>query len=115
MAVETVTVRRGGSYLTIPALALDRYMAKGYAQVDEHGEVIASGILNDAEALKKRCKEQEAEIAKLKEKIAQLEQAVAATKPTKQSKLFGTPVEEPTFEEVPDVKKSTSKKGKKTV
>lgn len=110
MAIETVTVKRGGSFLTIPVLAVDRYVAKGYAVVDEHGEVVQSGIPNDVAALKKLCKAQEAEIAQLKARIAELE---ATDNQPITKEVVGTPVEEPEFEEVP--KKATSKKSKKTV
>lgn len=109
---ETVTVRRGGSYLTIPALAIERYMAKGYDVVDEAGNVIQGGTPNDINVLKRAYEEHVAEIKKLKEEIAQLK-AEAKEEPAKHSKLFGTEVEEP--EEVVSEKKTTSKKTKKSV
>ena len=109
---ETVTVRRGGSYLTIPALAVDRYMAKGYDVVDDKGNIIQSSVPNDVTILKRAYEEHVAEIKKLKEEIAQLKSEKIA-EPVKHSKLFGTEVEEP--EEVVVEKKATSKKTKKSV
>lgn len=109
---ETVTVRRGGSYLTIPALAVERYIARGYDVVDDKGNVIQSSVPNDVTILKRAYEEHVAEIKKLKEEIAQLKSEKIA-EPVKHSKLFGTEVEEP--EEVVVEKKATSKKTKKSV
>lgn len=108
---DTVTVKRGGSYLTIPAMAVERYMAKGYDVVDEAGNVLQGNIPNDINVLKNAYKEHIEEIKKLKEEIAQLK-AKPKAEPVKQSKLFGTEVEEP--EEV-IAEKKTTKKSKKSV
>ena len=111
---ETVTVRRGGSYLTIPVLAIDRYIAKGYDVVDNSGNIVQSGTPNDVNILKRAYEEHVAEIKKLKEEIAQLKSQPKA-EPVKQSKLFGDEVEEPKIEEEPVEKKTTSKRSKKSV
>ena len=108
---DTVTVRRGGSYLRIPALAVERYMAKGYDVVDEAGNVLQGNIPNDINVLKNAYKEHVEEIKKLKEEIAQLK-AQPKAEPVKQSKLFGTEVEEPE-EVIPE--KKTTKRSKKSV
>lgn len=109
---DTVTVKRGGSYLRIPALAVERYMAKGYDVVDEAGNVLQGNIPNDINVLKNAYKEHVEEIKKLKEEIAQLK-AKPKAEPVKQSKLFGTEVEEPPVEVIPE--KKTTKKSKKSV
>lgn len=115
---DTVTVRRGGSYLTIPRLAIDRYMAKGYDVVDEADNVVQSGVPNELNLLKRAYEEHLIEIAKLREEIAQLKaksKAEPKAEPVKQSKLFGTEVEEPKFKAEPVEKKTTSKRSKKSV
>lgn len=111
---DTVTVRRGGSYLRISPSAVERYMAKGYDVVDEAGNVLQGNIPNDINVLKNAYKEHVEEIKKLKEEIAQLK-AKPKAEPVKQSKLFGTDAEEPTVEveEIPE--KKTTKKSKKSV
>jgi len=44
---NTVRVKRGGSFLTIPKLALERYVAKGYALVDNAGNIVQSETSTD--------------------------------------------------------------------
>ena len=109
---DTVTVRRGGSYLTIPVLAIERYKAKGYDVVDQQGNVLDASIPNDVNVLKRAYEQHIAEIKSLKEEIAKLK-AVPKAEPVKQSKLFGTEVEEPPVEVIPE--KKTTKKSKKSV
>lgn len=112
---DTVTVRRGGSYLTIPASAVDRYKAKGYDAVDERGNIIDASVPNDINILKKAYEEHIAEIKRLKEEIVILKEASVVKKPEpSKSKLFGTEVEEPEVEEVATEKK-TAKRSKKSV
>lgn len=74
---STATVRRGGSYLTIPANAVERYLAKGYDVVDENDNVIKSSVPNDINTLKiayeqhiAKIKELEAQVKELKAQIA---------------------------------------------
>lgn len=110
---DTVTVRRGGSYLTIPALAVERYMAKGYDVVDKTGNVLQGSTPNDINVLKRAYEEHVAEIKELRKEIAELKSQLKA-EPVKQSKLFGTEVEEPKEEE-PVEKKTTSRRAKKSV
>ena len=104
---ETVTVRRGGSYLTIPALAVDRYVAKGYDVVDDAGNVLQSGTPNDVTTLKIAYEKHVAEIARLKKEIEELKAQKKEIKPVEE---FVAPVEEPPVE----VKKSTSRRSKKS-
>lgn len=75
---STVTVRRGGSYLTVPANAVDRYLAKGYDVVDETDNVIKTSIPNDVNALKVAYNKHVAEIKELKEQIHKLERQLEA-------------------------------------
>ena len=109
---DIVTVKRGGSYLRIPALAVERYMAKGYDVVDDAGNILQGSIPNDINILKRAYKEHVDEIKRLKEEIAELK-AKPKAEPVKQSKLFGTEVEEPSVEVIPE--KKTTKKSKKSV
>lgn len=70
---STVTVKRGGSYLTIPRLAVERYLAKGYDVVDENDNVLQASVPNDVNTLKRAYEAHTAEIKALKERIKQLE------------------------------------------
>ena len=72
LADGTVEVRRGGAFLTIPANAVDRYMARGYDVVDSEGNVIRESIPNDLNALKIAYQKHIAEIADLKKQIEEL-------------------------------------------
>ena len=72
----TTTVRRGNVFLTVSTNLVDRYVAKGYDVVDEHGNVVKSSEPNDVTSLKlayekhvARIKELEAENAKLKREL----------------------------------------------
>ena len=111
---DTVTVRRGGSYLTIPALAVERYMAKGYDVVDNSGNVVQSGTPNDINILKRAYEQHVEEIKELRKEIAELKSQLKA-EPVKQSKLFGTEIEDPKIEKEPVEKKAASKRTKKSV
>ena len=82
---ETVRVRRGGSFLTIPANAVERYKDKGYELVDAAGKVIKKG--DDLEALKVayekksvRVRELEAEVAELKQALKEARKSVEPVK-----------------------------------
>lgn len=77
---DTVTVRRGGSYLTIPALAIDRYIAKGYDVVDKNGNILQSGVPNDVNALKIAYERNQSEIDKLKKENEKLKQEISELK-----------------------------------
>jgi len=70
---ETVRVRRGGSFLTIPTTAIDRYLAKGYDVVDSSGNVIKASMPTDIHALREAYEKQTAEIKALKARIKELE------------------------------------------
>ena len=111
---DTVTVRRGGSYLTIPALAVERYMAKGYDVVDNSGNVVQSGTPNDINILKRAYEQHVEEIKELRKEIAELKSQLKAES-VKQSKLFGTEIEDPKIEKEPVEKKAASKRTKKSV
>lgn len=86
---KTVTVRRGGSYLTIPATAIDRYLAKGYDVVDENDDIVLESVPNDVNALKrafdahvKKIHALEAEIETLKSQKTEAETEAPAAKKT---------------------------------
>jgi len=77
---DTVTVRRGGSYLTIPAGAIDRYIAKGYDVVDKNDNIIQSGVPNDINVLKIAYNQHKSEIESLKAENAKLKQEISELK-----------------------------------
>lgn len=85
---KTVVVRRGGSYLTIPAVAIDRYLAKGYDVVDSAGNVIKESVPNDINSLKiayekhtAKIKELEATVLELKRELRTKSEAEPEVKP----------------------------------
>lgn len=107
MADNVVTVKRGGSYLTVPVMAVERYLAKGYDVVDKNGQIIESSVPNDVNLLKmafnehtKKIQELEAEIAQLKSKKQAPEKVV----------ITEAPVKEP---EVVEEKSKTTKRSRK--
>ncbi len=85
----TITVRRGGSYLTVPANAADKYLAKGFDIVDEAGNVIKESVPNDVNSLKAAYNKHIAKIKELEDTIkalkAQLEVAEPVAAPAKAS------------------------------
>ena len=105
---ETVTVRRGGSYLTISAEAVDRYVAKGYDVVNEQDKVLRGSIPNDVNALKIAYSKHVAEIEKLKKEIEELKN------PKKEEIKPAEKVEDPIEEPVIEIKKSTSRRSRKS-
>jgi hypothetical protein len=109
---DTVTVRRGGSYLTIPFGAIERYKAKGYDVVDEKGNVIQSSTPNDVNILKRAYEEHVEEIKRLKAEIAELK-----SKPKPEPIVISKPeLESEVVKEIePAEKKTTAKRAKKSV
>lgn len=113
---DTLTVRRGGSFLTIPALAVDRYLAKGYKVVDANGNPIQTEDANEVEALKQKCDAYVTEINKLKAEVSELKAKLEERNEpaVKVSKLFGEDAEK--SEAKPKtVEKKTPKQSKKSV
>lgn len=87
---STVQVRRGGTYLTIAATSVERYIAKGFDIVDNDGNVIRESVPNDVNALRKafedhvaKIKSLEAEISQLKDQLKQ--SAEVTDKPVRKS------------------------------
>lgn len=66
-------VRRANVVLTVTENEMEKYLARGFTILDDSGKVIKKPIPNDVNALRKAYIEHEAEIAKLKAKIEQLE------------------------------------------
>ena len=77
---ETIFVRRGNVLLEANEDTLDKYLADGYDQVDEKGQIVKAGAPNDANALRKKYEEQKEEIRFLKEKVETLEKALEKAK-----------------------------------
>ncbi len=82
MVENTVKVRKGNVYLTIADTSVERYRAKGFDVVDEHGNVVLESVPNDTATLKAAYTRQLAEIKQLKERIAKLEEQAKETKKT---------------------------------
>lgn len=99
---NTVRVRRGGSFLTIPRDSINQYLAKGYDVVDSKGNVLQESVPNDPSALRMAYEKHIAEIKTLKERIAELESQLA--------KKAEAPKKEP--EPVVETKTSTTRKKK---
>ena len=112
---DTLTVRRGGSFLTIPELAVERYLAKGYKVVDANGNPIQTEDADEVEALKQKCDVYVTEINKLKAEVSELKAKLEEySAPVKVSKLFGEDAEK--SEAKPKtVEKKTPKQSKKSV
>lgn len=66
---KTVEVRRGGSYLTIPTDAVDRYLAKGYDVVDADGNVLKESVPHDVNALRAAYEQHVAKIKELEKTV----------------------------------------------
>ena len=69
---ETVRVRRGGSFLTIPYTSIERYKDKGYEVVDASGNVVKKG--DDIESLKSALEKKSARVRELEAQVAELRQ-----------------------------------------
>lgn len=112
--MQTVEVRSGNKYLTIPADEVDRYVAKGYDVVDVSGKVVVKSIPNDMNVLKAEYQKALDEIKALKSELAELKAPKAA--PVKEEvkenepevEIAGEPVVEP-----PVIVTKSSKKSKK--
>lgn len=77
---KTIYIRRGNVLLETNEDTLEKYLADGYDQVDEKGQVIKAGVPNDTTALRKKYEEQKEEIRFLKEKVETLEKALEKAK-----------------------------------
>ena len=87
MSLEsTVQVRRGGTYLTISATSVDRYIAKGFDVVDDSGNVVQACTPNDVNVLRQAYEEHIAEIKSLKARIVELENQLKESKAVKSVK-----------------------------
>lgn len=75
---KTVEVRRGGSYLTIPVEAIDRYLAKGYDVVDSDGNVLKESVPNDINSLKVAYEQHKAKIKELEATVLELKRELRA-------------------------------------
>lgn len=115
--MQTVEVRSGNKYLTIPADEVDRYVAKGYDVVDASGNIVVKSIPSDINVLKAEYSKALDEIKALKSELAELKASKAPkAAPVKEEvkenesevEIAGEPVVEP-----PVVVTKSSKKSKK--
>ena len=78
---EAVLMKKGGSFLRVPQVAVSRYMAKGYDVVDENGNILEASIPNDLVTLRAAYQNHLNEIAALKKRIGELEKNLQEQKP----------------------------------
>jgi TolA-binding protein len=112
MTDKVVTVKRGGSYLTVPAEAVERYLAKGYDVVDSQDNLIKASVPNDVNALKMAY---EHHVAKIKELESQVDSLKAQIKELQSKKVEKSQIKEEkvVLEDVAVEKPKTAKRSKK--
>jgi hypothetical protein len=127
--MQTVEVRSGNKYLTIPVDEVDRYVAKGYDVVDASGKVVVKSIPSDINVLKAEYSKALDEIKALKSKVVELQSELAELKAPKAApepeeveveevevpevEIAGEPVDEPPVLTSSKTKSSKSKSSKK--
>lgn len=74
------TVQRANVLLTVQDADVSKYLAKGFKQIDEYGNVIQSGNLNDIASIKEAYLKAQDEITQLKETNAKLKAQIAKLK-----------------------------------
>lgn len=82
---KTVRVKRGGSFLTIPATAVERYKDKGYEVVDANGEVIKKDEDQALKIAQKKIRELESQVTELKQALREAQNPIETAKPAKRS------------------------------
>ena len=74
------TVQRANIVLTVADADVDKYLAKGYKQIDEWGNIVRGGNLNDLPSIKEAYVQAQDEITQLKEANAKLKAQIAKLK-----------------------------------
>lgn len=76
-------VKKANAEYRIPNERLDDYIAKGYSQIDEHGNIIREPEKRGEKALKEKISHLETENADLRRQIAELEKTLKKFKEAK--------------------------------
>lgn len=74
------TVQRANVVLTVQDADVEKYLAKGYKQIDEYGRIIQESYLNDVASIKEAYLKTQDEIKQLKEDNAKLKAQIAKLK-----------------------------------
>lgn len=74
------TVQRANIVLTVADADVEKYLAKGYKQIDEQGNIVRGGNLNDLPSIKEAYIKAQDEITQLKEANAKLKAQIAKLK-----------------------------------
>lgn len=109
---KTVTVRRKNVYLDVVPELVDKYVAKGYDVLDSNGNVVKRSVPQDVESLRLAFDEHTKTIARLQDRIKELE-AQLKTKSQTTVKAEQAPAKTEVITETKP--KATGKKSKKTV
>lgn len=74
------TVQRANVILTVEDAVVDKYLAKGYKQIDEFGNIVKESYLNDVASIKEAYLKAQDEIKQLKETNSKLKAQIAKLK-----------------------------------
>ena len=74
------TVQRANVILTVEDADVDKYLAKGYKQIDEFGNIVKESYLNDVASIKEAYLKAQDEIKQLKETNSKLKAQIAKLK-----------------------------------
>ena len=74
------TVQRANVILTVEDAVVDKYLAKGYKQIDKFGNVVKESYLNDVASIKEAYLKAQDEIKQLKETNSKLKAQIAKLK-----------------------------------
>lgn len=78
-----VIVKKANAEYRIPYERLDDYIAIGYSQIDEHGNIIREPEKRGEKALKEKISKLETEKADLQKQVAELKKTLKEFKETK--------------------------------
>lgn len=74
------TVQRANVILTVEDAVVDKYLAKGYKQIDKFGNIVKESYLNDVASIKEAYLKAQDEIKQLKEENSKLKAQIAKLK-----------------------------------
>jgi len=74
------TVQRANVILTVEDAVVDKYLAKGYKQIDKFGNIVKESYLNDVASIKEAYLKAQDEIKQLKEENSKLKAKIAKLK-----------------------------------
>lgn len=74
------TVQRANVILTVEDAVVDKYLAKGYKQIDKFGNIVKESYLNDVASIKEAYLKAQDEIKQLKETNSKLKAQIAKLK-----------------------------------